>query len=95
MALLRPCTTSAGFLATPERTRRVDMARLREALQRAGFHILVDARIILVVRPPGPAASATESSLYDTGKVLLKTTERERAEAAYQALRPHLESAWT
>lgn len=92
MVLLRPCTTSAGFLATPERARRVDMARLKDILSGAGYHVVVDARVLLIVRPqqePG-----TESSIHDDGKVLLKTTESGEAEAAYASLRPHLEACW-
>lgn len=89
MALLRPCTTSAGFTATPEHPRRVDMARLREVLVAAGYHIVVDARVVLLVRKD------VESSVYANGKVLLKTTDPAAAEAAYRALRPHLESTWT
>lgn len=89
MVLLRPCASSAGFLATPEKQRRVDMTRLKAALAGDGFDILLDARIILLVR------RGVESSVYDTGKVLLKTTDPQEAEVAYAALRPHLESAWT
>lgn len=92
MALLRPCATSAGFTATPEAPRRIHMGRLREAVVAAGFRVLVDARIILVVRAP---AEGVESSLYDNGRVLLKTTDREAAEAAYAQLEPLLEAAGT
>lgn len=89
MALLRPCSTSAGFMATPEQKRRVDMARLKEELTADGFDIVLDARILLLVR------KGTESTVYDTGKVLLKTKDRAEAEAGYAALRPHLEAAWS
>jgi hypothetical protein len=91
VALLRPCATSAGFTATPEQPRKVDMGRLRAGLAAAGYRIVVDARIILVVREPGDAA--VESSLYDNGRVLLKTTDRAAAERAYAALEPHLAGA--
>lgn len=85
MTLLRPCSTSAGFTATPEPPRRTDMVRLKKAVVAAGYAIVVDARIILIVRKGG-----VESSLYDDGKVLLKTTDRAAAEAAYAELEPHL-----
>ena len=91
MALLRPCATSAGFTAIPEAPRKVDMPRLRDLLRKAGYVIVVDARIILVVRASG--AAAVESSLYDTGRVLLKTTDREAAETAYASLEPHLRAS--
>jgi hypothetical protein len=88
MALLRPCTTSAGFMATPEHQRRVDMAALKDALAADGFEVLLDAKVILLVR------KGVESSIYDTGKVLLKTTDKAEAESGYAALRGHLEAAW-
>lgn len=81
----------------------MDMARLKAALLQAGYKVVVDARIILVVRAPatpGPTPSGAsesgtpvESSLYDNGRVLLKTTDRAAAELAYAALEPHLAAA--
>lgn len=91
MALLRPCTTSAGFMATPEAQRRVDMAVLKDALEGAGVKVVLDAKVILLVKTP----DGTEASVYDNGKVLLKTTEKDAAEAAYAMLRPHLEAGWS
>jgi hypothetical protein len=96
VTLLRPCSTSAGFTATPEPPRRIDMARLKATLLRDGYHVVVDAKIILIVRkatPTGPSTPIVESSLYDNGKVLLKTTDRAAAEAAYAALLGHLAAA--
>lgn len=86
VALLRPCATSAGFLATPEKPRSVDMARLKSALVADGYKVVVDARIILIVR------KGIESSIYDNGKVLIKTTEKTAAEKAYADLEPHLQA---
>src|SRR5688500_11136548 len=82
VALLRPCSTSAGFLATPEPPLKVDMGKLKRAVVGAGFALVVDAKIILIVR------KGVESSLYDNGKVLLKTTDRKVAEAGYAELEP-------
>ena len=76
-------------MATPEQQRRVDMGDLKTRLAADGYDIVLDARIILLVR------KAVELSVYDSGKVLLKTTDRDAAEAAYDALRPLLEAAWT
>ncbi len=89
MALLRPCTTSAGFMAVPERSRRVDMPGLKSALPEHGFEVLRDARVLLLVR------REVDATVYHTGKVLLKTTDADLAEEAYAALRPLLESHWT
>jgi hypothetical protein len=95
VTLLRPCSTSAGFTATPEPPQRIDMGRLKASLLRDGYHVVIDAKIILIVRKPNESgtAPAVESSLYDNGKVLLKTTDRAAAEAAYAHLQPHLAAA--
>lgn len=69
------------------------MAGLKRRLQDGGYAIVIDAKVVLIVRTPqaGPGlAAAVESSLYDNGKVLLKTTDRPAAEAAYADLEPHL-----
>lgn len=87
VALLRPCATSAGFTATPEPQCRVDMVGLKRRLIEAGYAVVVDAKIILIVR------KGVESSCYDTGKVLLKTTDRAAAEKAYAELEPHVAAA--
>ncbi len=87
--MLRPCTTSAGFMATPDQKRRVRMGDLKTAVLEAGYHVVVDAKVLLVVR------GDVESSVYDTGKVILKTTDKEEAEAAYASLRPLLEASWS
>lgn len=87
--MLRPCTTSAGFMAVPERSRRVDMPGLRAALSEAGFEVLRDARVLLLVR------WEVEATVYHTGKVLLKTTDAGAAEAAYARMRPLLEAHWS
>ena len=90
MSLLRPCATSAGFLATRDPPWRMDMAGLKARLAAAGYTIVVDAKVILIVRKAVGAGPAVESSLYDNGKALLKTTDRPAAEAAFADLEPHL-----
>ena len=92
VTLLRPCATSAGFLASRDPPWRLDMAGLRRGLSEAGYAIVVDAKVILIVRKAA-GGTAVESSLYDNGKVLLKTTDRPLAEAAYADLEPHLAAA--
>lgn len=92
-SLLRPCATSAGFLATRDPPWRMDMAGLKRRLQDGGYTIVVDAKVVLIVRKPIGApgqAKDVESSLYDNGKVLLKTTDKPAAEGAYADLAPHL-----
>lgn len=74
-------------MATPQPPRRLDLAMLKQALVIDGYTIHLDARVLLLVRKD------VESTIYSTGKVLLKTTRRAEAEAAYEDLRPHLEAA--
>jgi hypothetical protein len=88
VALLRPCATSAGYLATQDRPRAVDMAALKRRLADAGYRIVIDAKVVLIVRKD------VESSVYDNGKVLLKTTDKGHAEAAFADLEPHLAASW-
>ncbi len=87
--MLRPCTTSAGFMAVPDKQRKLRLGALKDALAADGFEIVLDARILLLVR------RGTESTIYDTGKVLLKTTDKDEAETAYAAMRPHIEAFYT
>jgi hypothetical protein len=93
VTLLRPCATSAGFLSTRDPPWKMDMAGLKGRLAAAGYAVVVDAKVILIVRKAPPGGAPVESSLYDNGKVLLKTTDRPSAEAAYADLEPHLAAA--
>lgn len=77
-------------MAVPEQQRRVDMGALKSALAQGGFQVLLDAKVILLIK----ASDGTEASVYDNGKVLLKTTKKEAAETAYAALRPLLDASW-
>jgi hypothetical protein len=97
VSLLRPCATSAGFTATPDPPVRIDMAGLKRRLTASGYVVVVDARIILIVRKQVDVSVSggvwkvdVETSLYDNGKVLVKTIDRDAAEAAYVDLQPHL-----
>lgn len=76
-------------MATPERQRRLRLPDLRPLLEGAGYQVVIDAGVLLLVR------REVESSIYPSGKVILKTTDGDIARAAYDDLRPHLESAWS
>lgn len=69
--------------------RKLRMAPFKDAVAADGFEVKLDARILLLVR-----RDDVESTVYDTGKVLLKTTDKAEAESGYAALRPHLEANW-
>lgn len=66
------------------------MAGLKGRLAAAGYAIVIDAKVILIVRKAVGEGPVVESSLYDNGKALLKTTDRPAAEAAFADLEPHL-----
>ncbi|MGB0652329.1 MAG: hypothetical protein ACPGQL_03930 [Thermoplasmatota archaeon] len=89
MALLRPCKTSAAYEALPEQRMQLDMGALRQRAEAAGYEIVLDARVMLLLRP---AAGGVESTVYQGGRVLLKTTDEEAAAAAYDQLQPVLSS---
>ncbi len=76
-------------MAVPEQSRKLQMQGLKEALAAAGFEIVRDARVLLLVRKD------VESTIYHTGKVLLKTTDAAAAEASYLEMRPLLEAHWS
>lgn len=69
------------------------MAKLKQALAAAGYVIVVDAKIILIVRHATPPHGNVETSVYDNGKVLVKTPERQAAEAAYADLEPRIRAS--
>lgn len=71
----------------------MDMARLKSDLVAAGYKVVVDARIILIVRRSTLSHGPVESSVYDNGKVLVKTPERAAAEEAYADLEPRVKKA--
>lgn len=93
MSLLRPCATSAGFMATRDPPWHLDMARLKRDLVGDGFTLVIDAKVVLIVRKAMPGGQAVESSLYDNGKILLKTTDKPAAEAAFAQIERHVAAA--
>ncbi len=88
MALVRPCKTSAAYEALPERQGRLDMARLRARLEQAGYEVLLDARVMLLVRGP------LEFTVYQTGRVLMKTRDAAEANAAFEQFGPLIKECW-
>jgi len=73
--LLQPCRTSAAYEAFPKRRTRVDLALAERKLRAAGIEVLHNASVLLLVR------GACEASVFENGKVLLKTTDRAIAQS--------------
>jgi hypothetical protein len=82
---LRLCTSGGGFEAVPDPPARVDLARVRVALERDGVSV-VDARVMLI------AALAAETTISRTGRVLIKTADPAEADRVFDRLRPLLEA---
>ena len=74
--LVEPCKTEAAFEARPEQTLRLDIAASERVLAAAGFSIVANARVLLMVRREG----CCDASLFPSGRILLKTREKSMAD---------------
>jgi hypothetical protein len=81
---VRLCSSGGGYEAVPESPRRLDLARVRAGLERAGVPV-VDARVMLI------AALESEVTISQSGRLLFKTADAARAERLLTRLRPLLE----
>lgn len=83
MVLIQPCRTSAAYEVIPERRLRLDITALEKNVQAGGWEVLVNGGIILVVRK-----GKDDASIFNDGKVLIKTQERAVAERVWSDLKP-------
>ncbi len=77
--LLKPCRTSAGFTSTLRKKTRLDLKDARQKLENVGYKI-TDVEVMLILEGP---ASLT---LYESGKLLLKTNEKSEAQGVADAI---------
>lgn len=84
MTVLRPCKTTAAYEAIPERDLGLDLDAVEERLAADGWRTVANAGVLLVM------AREKEATVFPSGKVLIKTTERPVAERVWDAIRPHL-----
>lgn len=82
------CSSKGGYEVTPERARQLDLAAARETLEAGGLSIVTDAGVLLVVD-----AGTTEVSVFESGRLLAKTDDRETAEEAARRILSSLEEA--
>ena len=80
---MRLCTSGGGFEAVPDPPRKLDLGKIRAALEHEGVPV-VDARVMLI------AALEPETTISRTGRILIKTEDAARAEQVFQKLRPLL-----
>jgi hypothetical protein len=81
---LRLCSSGGGFEAVPDPPRKLDLARVRKALEDDGVAV-IDARVMLI------AAFDSETTISRTGRVLIKTANPAEADRVFQRLRPLLQ----
>ena len=76
-SVLELCKNRAGYEAAPDRPLALDLEQVKRATEEAGWETLAEAGIILVSR-----TGFVEVSIFESGKLLFKTREQERAEQA-------------
>jgi hypothetical protein len=74
--MVRPCATSAGYEARPRRPLRLSLQQAEDALRKADVEIVRNAGVVLLAR------SGCDVTVFPTGKLLLKTTSQDEADAA-------------
>lgn len=77
---LKLCSHNGGYEAIPDPPQPLDLARVRRLLETEGVAV-VDARVMLI------AAMDPEVTISRNGKLLFKTADPGRAEAAFERLR--------
>ena len=73
--LLMPCRTTAAFISTLKKPRRLSLERARRQLETAGLSV-EDLSVMLIVN------TEPELTLYESGKTLIKTADAEAARRA-------------
>lgn len=75
------CSKSGGYEVSPDEAIDVDLDAAGEAFQAAGFDVITDAGVLLVV-DAGPC----EVSVFESGRLLVKTDAADEAERAARAV---------
>lgn len=87
-SVLELCKNRAGFEAIPKAKLKLDLRALEGELKDAGFEPLANAGILLVVR-----WEDVELSVFESGKLLFKTREIDKARVAMAAFQGAM--GWT
>jgi len=75
-SLVRICKSSAAVEAIPGKKTKLELSELEDRLAAAGYMIITNVGPIMVVRK---GEKGVEITIYDTGRLLLKTKDKERA----------------
>ena len=73
--LMKPCRTATAFVSTLKKPMRVDLTQAAERLRGAGW-VVNDVKVMLIVE------GEPELTLYESGKILVKTDDPDRARGA-------------
>lgn len=87
-SVLALCRNRAGYEAAPVRKLRLDLGDVERRISSAGFEIEGNAGILLAAKRDGVAAS-----VFENGKVLVKTRDAAAAETFLAAFREAM--GWT
>ena len=80
--VLELCKNRAGYEAVPQRKLKLRLHDVERDLKDAGFEPLANAGILLVVR-----WEDVELSVFESGKLLMKTRDEAKARVAMAAFR--------
>ena len=73
--LLMPCRTTAAFISTLKKPKRISLKTARRQLEAAGYGV-EDLSVMLIVN------TDPELTLYESGKTLIKTADADAARRA-------------
>lgn len=73
--LLKPCRTATAFISTPRHPARLDLSATARDLEAAGWRVN-DVKVMLIL------GGDPELTLYESGKVLVKTDDEAEARRA-------------
>jgi len=73
--LLKPCRTATAFISTLKKPGRIDLGAAAERLRRGGWHVS-DVKVMLILD------GEPELTVYESGKILVKTDDEGTARAA-------------
>ncbi|MHB8586981.1 MAG: hypothetical protein ACYDDF_14220 [Thermoplasmatota archaeon] len=80
--VLSLCRNRAGFEAAPRRALRLDLSDVEVRLRSGGAQVLGNAGVLLAIRIAG-----AEASVFESGKVLIKTKDEGAATRALAEFR--------
>ncbi len=73
--LMKPCRTATAFVSTLKKPTRVDLSSAAERLRDSGWRVN-DVKVMLILE------GDPELTLYESGKILVKTNDAESARGA-------------